>query len=193
MGYGSISQTLDRVTDFKKLTTFVNGTYQAGTIIPDKDLGWVLLTKDGGHPGSMNVMSIRRFIAPLTGTYRIAGVISHGNAQGDGIVARVVSSKKGTLGQWTVYNTAVTPKLDDILLTKGEQLDFVVDCGASPDFDGYAWAPSLKLMDTGLPKGQKRSWLTSEAFSDIAGPKPLTRLEQFVHALMMSNEFVTID
>ena len=48
-------------------------------------------------------------------------------------------------------------------------------------------------MDTGLPKGQKRSWLTSEAFSDIPGPKPLTRLEQFVHALMMSNEFVTID
>ena len=193
MGYGSISQTLDRVTDFKKLTTFVNGTYQAGTVIPDKDLGWVLLTKDGGHPGSKDVMSIRRFIAPLSGTYRIAGAISHGNAQGDGIVARIVSSKKGTLGQWTVYNNAVTPKLDDILLTKGEQLDFVVDCGASPDFDGYAWAPSLKLMDTGLPKGQKRSWLTSEAFSDIPGPKPLTRLEQFVHALMMSNEFVTID
>jgi hypothetical protein len=193
MGYGSISLTLDRVTGFKKLPTFVNGTYQAGSVIPDKDLGWVLLTKDGGHPGSKDVMSIRRFIVPLTGTYRIAGVISHGNTQGDGIVARIVSSKKGTLGQWTVYNTALTPKLDDILLTKGEQLDFVVDCGVSPDFDGYAWAPSLKLMDTGLPKGQKRSWLTADAFSDITGPKPLNRLEQFVHALMMSNEFVTID
>ena len=193
MGYGSISLTLDRVTGFKKLTTFLNGTYQAGTVIPDKDLGWVLLTKDGGHPGSKDVMSIRRFIAPITGTYRIAGLISHGNTQGDGIVARVVSSKKGTLGQWTVYNTAVTPKVDDISLTKGEQLDFVVDCGASPDFDGYAWSPSLKLVDTGLPKGQKRSWLTADAFSDITGPKPLTRLEQFIHALMMSNEFVTID
>jgi hypothetical protein len=48
-------------------------------------------------------------------------------------------------------------------------------------------------MDTGLPKGQKRSWLTADAFSDITAAKPLTRLEQFVHALMMSNEFVTID
>jgi hypothetical protein len=104
-----------------------------------------------------------------------------------------VSSAKGTLGQWTVHNTAVTPKLEAIKLTKGEQLDFVVDCGETPDFDGFAWAPSLKLLDAGLAKGQRRSWVTSDAFTDVVAPKPLTRLEQFVHALMMSNEFVTID
>jgi mono/diheme cytochrome c family protein len=193
MGYGSISQTLDRVTDFKKLAVFVNGTYQAGTILPDKDLGWVLLTKDGGHPGSKGVMSIRRFIAPISGTYRVDGTISHGNTQGDGIIARVVSSKKGTLGQWTVYNTKVTPKIDDIALIKGDQLDFVVDCGETPDFDGFDWAPSIKLVDIGLPKGQKRIWLASDGFSESTAPKVLSRLEQFIHALLMSNEFVTID
>lgn len=193
MGYGSISQTLDRVTGFKKLSVFVNGNYQAGTVLPDKDLGWVLLNKDGGHPGSKGVMSIRRFIAPISGTYRIDGAISHGNTQGDGIIARVVSSKKGTLGQWTVFNTSVTPKVDDIALIKGDQLDFVVDCGETPDFDGYGWAPSIKLVDSGLPKGQKRIWLASDGFSESSAPKPLSRLEQFIHALLMSNEFVTID
>jgi hypothetical protein len=193
MGYGSISQTLDRVTGFKKLAVFVNGNYQAGTILPDKDLGWVLLNKDGGHPGSKGVMSIRRFIAPISGTYRVDGTISHGNTQGDGIIARVVSSKRGTLGQWTVYNTNVTPKLDDIALIKGDQLDFVVDCGETPDFDGYGWAPSIKLVDIGLPKGQKRTWLAADGFSESTAPKVLSRLEQFIHALLMSNEFVTID
>jgi hypothetical protein len=171
----------------------VNGNYQAGTILPDKDLGWVLLNKDGGHPGSKGVMSIRRFIVPISGTYRVDGTISHGNTQGDGIMARVISSKKGTLGQWTVYNTNVTPKLDDIALIKGDQLDFVVDCGETPDFDGYGWAPSIKLVDIGLPKGQKRTWLAADGFSESTAPKVLSRLEQFIHALLMSNEFVTID
>jgi len=193
MGYGAISTTLDRVTGFKKLPVLTNGNFQAGTVLPDKELGWVMLSKDGGHPGSKGVMCIRRFIAPASGEYRIEGAISHGNTQGDGIIARIVSSAKGTLGQWSVHNTAVTPKLAAIKLTKGEQLDFMVDCGETPDFDGFAWAPSLKLLDSGMMKGQRRSWVTSDAFADVAAPKPLTRLEQFVHALMMSNEFVTID
>jgi hypothetical protein len=138
-------------------------------------------------------MSIRRFIAPISGTYRVDGTISHGNTQGDGIIARVVSSKKGTLGQWTVYNTKITPKFDDIALIKGDQLDFVVDCGETPDFDGFGWAPSIKLVDNGLPKGQKRTWLAADAFTETIAAQPLSRLEQFVHALLMSNEFVTID
>ncbi len=193
MGYGSINQTLDRVAGFRKLSVFVNGNFQAGNTLPDKELGWVLLNKDGGHPGSKGVMSIRRFIAPISGTYRVTGTISHGTTQGDGITARVVSSKLGTLGQWTVLNTSVTPKLDDIPLTKGDQLDFVVECNETPDFDGYGWAPSLKLVDVGLPKGQKRVWLASDAFAETNAAQPLSRLEQFIHALLMSNEFVTID
>ena len=193
MGYGTINIALDRVAGFKKLTTLMNGNYQAGTVLPDKDLGWVMLSKDGGHPGSKDVMSIRRFTAPVTGEYRIDGTITHGNTQGDGIVARIVSSTKGTLGLWSIHNTTVTPKLDAIKLTKGEQLDFVVACGETPDFDGFGWAPSLKLVDAGLSKGQRRSWLTADAFTDTAAPKPMSRLEQFIHALMMSNEFVTID
>lgn len=193
MGYGAISTTLDRVTGFKKLPVLINGNFQAGTVLPDKELGWVMLSKDGGHPGSKGVMCIRRFIAPVSGEYRIEGAINHGNIQGDGIIARIVSSAKGTLGQWSVHNSVVTPKVEAINLTKGEQLDFVVDCGETPDFDGFGWAPSLKLLDSGQAKGQRRSWVTSDAFTDVAAPKPLTRLEQFVHALMMSNEFVTID
>ncbi|MFM7187217.1 MAG: DUF1549 domain-containing protein [Armatimonadota bacterium] len=193
MGYGEINHTLDRVAGFKKLPTFINGSYQAGAILPDKDLGWVLLNKDGGHPGSKGVMCIRRFIAPLNGTYRIDGNISHRSNQGDGIIARVVSSKTGTIGQWTVFNSNVSPKVNDITLIKGDQLDFVVECGETPDFDGFAWAPSLKLVNTDMPKGQKRIWLAAEGFTETAAPKVLSRLEQLVHALLMSNEFVTID
>jgi len=83
--------------------------------------------------------------------------------------------------------------LDEIALIKGDQLDFVVDCGETPDFDGYGWAPSLKLVDGGLQKGQKRTWISSDGFSESTTPKVLSRLEQFIHALLMSNEFVTID
>ena len=73
------------------------------------------------------------------------------------------------------------------------QLDFVVDCRETPDFDGYGWAPTLRITDTESPKGQRRIWLAGDAFTQTETVKPMTRVEQFVHALLMSNEFVTID
>ena len=124
----------------------------------------------------------------------ISGSFHHEHAQGDGITARVVSSRAGVLGTWTLHNSKTNATIENIEVKRGDTLDFMADFRASLNSDDFKWAPTIKLVHP--PAGAEiTEWSAKREFN---GP-PLTPLqqlsawEQFAQVLLLANEFVFLD
>jgi hypothetical protein len=198
-GYGKFDEEVKRVESFTALPHWTGYAWQGSTNLPDAKLGWVLLTADGGHVGNdQNHAAIRRWRAPRDGTINIRGELNHPSDKGDGVRARIVSSRKGLLGQWTAQNGKTSVKLEGFEVRRGDFLDFVADCRQSVEFDSFHWAPTLKF--TGEPTkanpDERREW---SARTDFTGPHkapeklPLTAWEKYAQVLLLANELMFVD
>jgi hypothetical protein len=170
---------------FEPLPHFTGSAWQGGPQLPDRRLGWVLVSAGGGHPGKdAKHASIRRWTAPRDLTVTLTGSLSHPSHQGDGVVGRVVSSRSGELGTWTVKRGETMTNVRDVEMKAGETVDFVVEPGANEHYDSFEWAPEVAAG------GEK--WRARE---DFAGPrpKPMAPAEKLAQALMMSNEAQVVD
>jgi hypothetical protein len=155
----------------------------------------VQLTADGGHTGNdLQHAAIRRWIAPVDGVVSVSGSLQHEHAQGDGITARLVSSRAGVLGAWTLHNAKTNATVESIEVQRGDTLDFMADFHASLNNDDFKWAPTIKLVNP--PAGAEvTEWSAKREFT---GPSmmPVQRLsawEQFAQVLLLANEFVFLD
>jgi cytochrome c553 len=190
-GYGEFDGNAKRVTSFTPLPHFQDGRWSGGTILPDPALGWVFLNAGGGHPGdNPRHAAIRRWTASVSGDVRVSGALKHDSLQGDGVRGRIVSSRHGELGTWSTHNRTAETTIERVAIQPGETLDFLVDCVGNTSFDGFGWSPQIELVN-GSPDS-RRTW---HATRDFSGPDAtsLSALEQYVQALLMSNEFVFVD
>lgn len=189
-GYGQYDATTNRVTAFTPLSFYKDDAYRASAQFPDPNLHFVQVTANGGHPGiDAAHASIRRWIAPADGTVSIKGTAGHPTTAGDGVEARIVSSRAGSLGVWTVYNANVETKVDKIAVRQGDTLDFVVTCRTNENSDSFSWTSVITL------EGGQQSWDTAAQFAAPPGaaPKSLNPWERYTQALLMSNEFMFVD
>ncbi|HEU0010044.1 MAG TPA: PSD1 and planctomycete cytochrome C domain-containing protein [Verrucomicrobiae bacterium] len=184
-----------RTTNFTSLPYFTGDAWQGGSDWPDSKLGWVQLTAEGGHAGNdLQHAAIRRWVAPLDGVVSVSGTLQHEHAQGDGITARLVSSRAGVLGAWTLHDSKTNTAIESIEVKRGDTLDFMVDFRASLNSDDFKWAPTIKLVSP--PAGAEvTEWSAKREFT---GPEsmPAQRLsawEQFAQVLLLANEFVFLD
>ncbi len=194
-GYGEYDETAHRVRGFTPLPHFQEGSWRGGPALPDPAIGSVILTADGGHPGAdLKHTVIRRWTAPAAGFVRIAGTISHPQEEGDGVRGRIVSSRGGELGSWTVHHGKVATNTERIEAQAGETLDFVVDCLTNEGYDTFAWEVAVNLRP---PGGGRRNGRRFESAKDFHGPLPATApysaLEQYAQALLLANEFLFVD
>lgn len=201
IGFGSADPQVPRADAFQPLPYFDRQTkrYQGARTFPDREHGFVSLGEGGGHPGAtIGVAAIRRWVAPYSGEFAIAGDIAIStNGSGDGIRARVISSKAGQLAEWIIDGTNGTSCIASIPKVKveaGEILDFTVDCRETTTSDGFRWAPMLRLlvMPEMAPKDLQTVW---DAKADFKNPPPpkLTPLERMAQALLITNEFTFVD
>ena len=193
-GWGTFDPQSDRVRDFAALMNQKDGRVGPSESFPDPQLGHLHLTATGGHPGRGSAQAvIRRWVAPVAGTVRIEGSLQHVNAGGDGVSARVVSSRRGTLGTWTVHNSKAVTKLDEVVVESGEAIDFVVESGATHTNDTFTWAPNVSLTVEGVGE-TARTW---NARKDFAAPRRerlrLTRWEELGQVLLLANELTFVD
>ncbi|MBV9863713.1 MAG: PSD1 domain-containing protein [Abitibacteriaceae bacterium] len=189
-GYGQYDATTNRVTSFTPLGTFKDEAYRGGAEFPDPNLHFLQLTATGGHPGiDAQHAAIRRWVAPQDGVVSIKGTAGHPETQGDGVEARIVSSRSGSVGVWTVYSAKVETNVQNITVQKGDTLDFVISCRANHNFDAFSWSNVITLA------GANTSWDSQAQFVAPAGaaPKPLSAWERYTQALLMSNEFIFVD
>ena len=185
-GFGNYDATTRQVT----FTPFANwnGTqWQTGPKLPDPKFGFVHLTAAGGHP-SRDLAAIRRFTASREMTVSLSGEIVRAAAAGNGIHARIVSSRQGQLAEYDAAPKAtVQSAIERIELAAGETLDFIVESKADDNSDGFTWRTVLYSADG----------LSYDAKKQFAGPPPkidpFTPWERFAQVLLETNEFLFVD
>jgi hypothetical protein len=186
-GYGSYDAQL-KTTKFTALPRFVGGRWQGGDTLPDAKLGFVMLSATGGHPGTNpNHAVIRRFIAPVAGTFRIKANVQHSNAEGDGVRFKVIQAGTQELVEKTVkQNTQNFNRT--VELKAGETIDFIMDCISSPNSDTFS--QTIQIDGPGVAAHSERQF---------AGPKanpkqePINAWVQLAQALLLTNEYAFID
>ena len=191
-GTGEVDSSTGRVNHFQALPHFTGKAWQGGSALPDPTFGWAMLTADGGHPGNdAQHAVIRRWTAPRDGTAFITGRLIHAQPQGDGVRARVVSSRHGVIGNWTAFNRGVSTPTEKLAFKSGDTLDLVVDCLGSVMSDSFQWSPVVWMVAPSDPG----EWHSKAAFSGPTAPPapPLTVWEKYAQVLLETNEFSFVD
>lgn len=149
-GYGSFNEEKQQTESFTALQHFTGSQWQASATLPDPQLGFVLLHANGGHPDQPGRAVIRRWVASKSGTLTISGTLHHGSPNGDGVRARIVSSRaalnqSGLLGEWTSLNNSVESSVGTTLVEAGDTLDFIVDCLSNHTSDSFQWPITIEF------------------------------------------------
>jgi hypothetical protein len=196
-GYGWFDPLVNHTKDYKAITTLVDKRYYApGAKYPvGGAFGHLSVNATGGHPGpTLQLGSVRRWVSPVDGAIRIEGTLGHGSKNGDGVRGRIVSSRGGKLGEWTVLNNKVTTSIAKLAVKLGETVDFVVDGIGNANSDSYSWAPKISLLGDYDLAVSKRAW---DAEKDFAAKEktfnPLGAWEKFAQVLLLSNELAFVD
>ncbi|MEI8281534.1 MAG: DUF1553 domain-containing protein, partial [Armatimonadota bacterium] len=186
-GYGEYDSSTKRTSSFTPFGFFGEGSYRIGKEFPDPKLGYLILNSAGGHPGHDGAHAvIRRWVAPANATVLIQGNSKHPRPEGDGVRCRIISSRDGLLGEWTVHNSSAQTDLTSFIVQRGDTLDFMVDPVTNEGYDGFEWSPKIVSADG------KKVWDATANFGPPAG-EALTRLVLYTQALMMTNEFLFVD
>ncbi|MDQ3814014.1 MAG: PSD1 and planctomycete cytochrome C domain-containing protein [Armatimonadota bacterium] len=188
-GYGEYDENAQRVTSFTALPVFKDDAYRGGQAFPDPTLSFLQLTAVGGHAGAdAKHAAIRRWVAPQDGVVSIKGTLGHANENGDGVEARLVSSRDGSLGVWTAHNSKTETNVEKVTVQKGDTLDFVISCRQNQNFDSFTWSNIVTLVNGSTV------WNSTTQFSEPAEPTPpLSAWERYAQALLMTNEFFFVD
>lgn len=189
-GYGGPAADNGPVS-FTPFPHFADDSWRGGKDLPDPQLGWTMLNREGGHAGGdLRHCAIRRWSAGQAGTLNIQGRISHQNEQGDGVRARVILSDGRVVGDAVAHNSAERIEVESVEVAAGDTVDFVVDCRSGESHDSFRWGVRLELM---LPDGSQQAWNSREDFNGRPKPESLSPLAQLAQTLLMTNEFIFVD
>jgi hypothetical protein len=193
-GVGEVDETTRKVSSFTPLPHFTGTAWQGGPALPDPVFGWAFLSAQGGHAGNdLKHATIRRWIAPNDGTVTVSGTVAHRTKTGNGIRARLISSRAGELASWTLRQLEAESKLKGLVVKKGDTLDFVVDFNGEITDDEFVWAPVIQMKSASAANaGQAVEWNAAGQFGGPP-PAPATPLERYAQALLLTNEFLFLD
>ncbi len=193
-GYGEVDESAGRTRTFTPLAHWSGEQWQAGPEFPDPKLGFIRVTSVGVAPGRDAAhATIRRWTAPVDGTVSITGTLFHRSPKGDGVRARIVSSRAGVLGTWIVHNGREDVSVRSVAVRKGDTLDFVVDCRANGNSDFANWTPEIRLAGG---TGPAREWSSAAGFRSPAGGTTAIAADAwtaYAQVLLLSNEFNFVD
>ncbi|MBX3420611.1 MAG: PSD1 domain-containing protein [Pirellulaceae bacterium] len=197
-GYGYVDPGDEKVR-FTGLAHFTGQRWQASEQFPDAKLQYVSLAVGAGHPGhDQQHSTVLRWVAPGSGTVAVRGKLKHAEQRGDGVRARLISSRLGELASWQVFGEELSTVVRRIQVQAGDMLDFIVDCRQSPDFDSYQWAPIVRsLIDPQGDLQPRTVWDSANDFQTASQPPaPAATVDawvQLAQALLASNEFAFVD
>ncbi len=193
-GFGEFDEITNKLKSFTPMPHWTGSAWQGGAKLPDPALGWVMLNATGGHPGNDQAHAvIRRWTAPSAGSISFHGTIKHSSDKGDGIRARLVSSRSGLIESWNIHHQSKAIKCDAIQVSPGDILDLIVDCRTGSGFDSFTTQVEieLELVDNTSTKTVKK-WRSENEFAGPL-PPPVSKWGRLAQVLMLSNEFVFID
>lgn len=163
-GTGKYDEASQRVVDFVPLMHWSGSQWQGGDQLPGAPSGWALLHAQGGHPGNVHFSVVRRWTATTNGTLNVAGALEHSSPHGDGVRARMISSRLGHLGVWQTHNGKFETLLNEIPVETGDTLDFIVDCITNETSDSFQWPVKLQWVGDNPPSK------AGDSIADFHGP-----------------------
>ena len=185
-GSGNYDPETKRVK-FTRLPHWTGTAWQGGPKLPDPRLGWVSLNAGGGHP-ARDLAAIRRFTAPRDMTLSIHAPVGRPAKEGNGVLARIVSSRQGQLAEATAApGTTVPMNAARIEIKAGETLDFILESRGDENSDAFEWHPLLKAADNAEYNAR------TQFSGPIQPPSPLSPWEKYAQVLLETNEFVFVD
>ena len=185
-GFGHYDGGSQRMS-FTPLPHWTGSAWQGGPKMPDQTLGWCILNADGGHPGH-DIAVVKRFTAPRDLSLSLAGRVHRDAEVGNGVLARLVSSRQGQLAEWVVEpKQAVPAPITNVDLKAGETLDFVVESRGDENSDSFQWRATLRASDGSLFSSQ------TQFHGPLAESRPLSAWEKLAQVLLETNEFAFVD
>ncbi|HVV99528.1 MAG TPA: DUF1553 domain-containing protein, partial [Planctomycetaceae bacterium] len=182
-GYGRYDESTHRTSAFTPLPHWTGSQWQGSATLPDPQIGWVLLNAQGGHTGNNpDFAPIRRWTAPANGVLRIAGNLHHPSENGDGVRARITSSRTGQAGEWTAQHSQTETPAGELAVEAGDAIDFVVDCRQDVNSDSFVWTVDLKLE---RPGQTAMTWKSAEGFHGPVGQSAALQPGQLARAWEM--------
>jgi hypothetical protein len=194
-GLGEYDEAGRRLVRFEPLGHWAGDAWQVGPALPDSRAGSLRLTREGGHPGKgAGQAAVRRWVAPRSGVVAISGKVRHEGQKGDGVLAAILSGRSGELGRWEVRDGEAEAKFDRVEIEAGDTIDFVVISRSDDEGDAFAWAPAIRMVEPSS-EGDQGEWKAADGFAGPPPepPNPLTAWEEYVQALLLSNEFSFVD
>jgi hypothetical protein len=149
-GFGKFDGATKQIVNFQPLRYGGLSQWQGGATYANEELGWIALHSLGGHAGNdADHTVIRRWVAPQDGELTVSGLLRHFTMMraGDGVRARIVSSRGGPRGEWQVSFSAADTRLPSFKVQAGDTVDFAVECGGDAICDSFEWIVDLKLVD----------------------------------------------
>ncbi len=196
-GYGEFDGAAKKVKAFANITAFDGKAFKATAKSADGKSAGVMLDAMGGDSGpGAGLSSIRRWVAPLDGEVNITAELTHTDAKTEGVVARIISSRTGPLGEWKAKAQSICTDLTKVPVNKGDTLDFIVSGQSDKDAGPYQWSPSITVPGSAMPgmPGMAQRWDARVDFADPNKPaRPLTAWEELCQALLLSPEFAVME
>ena len=199
-GYGDFDPKAKKIKSFASLRAFDGKAFKGTLKTADGKPSEVKVDAMGGDPGVAPAMSsIRRWVAPVDGEVNITAELTHSDMKTEGVIARLVSSRSGELGEWKAKGQSVCTDLVKVSVKKGDTLDFIVGSQSDKDAGPYQWSPSIIVPGSSMPgmpgmPGMAQRWDARVDFADPSKPaKPLTAMEELCQALLLSPEFAVIE
>lgn len=115
----------------------------------------VYLWRSGGHPGG-TVDAVRRWVSPVDGALSLSGAFTDGDPTGgDGVT---VSIRKNGTAAFTqdVAKRGQAPFSLTLMVSRGDQLDFVVNRKGTTAYDSTGFTASMNFRQT--PRKQAWNW-----------------------------------
>ncbi|MGZ5518357.1 MAG: PSD1 and planctomycete cytochrome C domain-containing protein, partial [Limisphaerales bacterium] len=166
-GYGEFDESPKKLKSFTVLPHYTEDAWQGGPTLPDATLGWAQLTATGGHAGNdLQHAVIRRWVSPIDGTVAVQGKVVHERAAGEGIKAKIISSRHGLLKEWTLHNNSAEANLSSIEVKTGDTLDFYVSIAVTLNSNDFLWSPVIQAQGKEFldANGYAREWNAKREF-----------------------------
>ncbi|MFN9717903.1 MAG: PSD1 and planctomycete cytochrome C domain-containing protein [Planctomycetota bacterium] len=189
-GYGHFDIESGQLKSFHEMPYTGQGRWSGGDKLPDNEIGWASLTKEGGHPGNPVHSVIRRWTADSD--CRIVAVCSasHESEQGDGVQVLVVVNSRRVVAEVISAHGAATATASAIELKTGDTLDFVTHCRENESHDSFR---TRIIVTQSVAGSVARVWNSADDFRDQKCESRLDAWAQLAQALMLTNEFMFVD
>lgn len=191
-GEGEFDEKSDRVKSFETLDYFINGQWRNTPFPGDPRKTTAALNSKGGGVGdNKSFSSIRRWTAPFDGKISISGLLEHNFENAcrscKGAFARIVSSRTGSAGNWTVMLSKTDTPVAALEVKQGDTIDFVVEGGKGTTGGEYKWGVTIKRLDAA-----NESWNSMKDFRQPTAGR-LDAWDRYAQVLLASAEFIVLD